>query len=361
LYCGFGGDTVGMRVDGVLSWIFGDQLGSTGITYLADGSGTVRQFYYPFGGIRNPGGGPVVDTDVGFTGQRLDETTGLMFYQARYYDPVTARFISADTMIPGPGNPQDFNRYSYVRNNPVGYTDPSGNCATRNGTIIDDASSDPCSPPGVRWVSLAEGIGGAGDGMPTCSMVPGLYQCTIDSNPGDPSLGYLIFGLIELAFNLSPLGVLTDIAECSEGNKVSCGFVGLEFFSGLGPLKRLLKNFKYADEFFDAGRAADRIADSSSAARRAVGWSNDVRNGARLATDDALDAAEDFLGQGYRDLGDGRFKSVDGTRQVRMGELDITGQHGGGPHMNFERLLPDPLRPGRFRIVENRHIFLIEE
>jgi len=127
LYYSFGGDTVGMRVDGELSWIFGDQFGSTGVTYKADGSGTVRQSYYPFGGIRNPGGAPVVATDVGFTGQRLDETTGLMFYQARYYDPLTARFISADTMIPDPGNPQDFNRYSYVRNNPLGYTDPSGN------------------------------------------------------------------------------------------------------------------------------------------------------------------------------------------------------------------------------------------
>jgi len=39
LYYGFGGDTVGMRVDGELSWIFADQLGSTGITYKADGSG----------------------------------------------------------------------------------------------------------------------------------------------------------------------------------------------------------------------------------------------------------------------------------------------------------------------------------
>ncbi len=267
-YYGFGGDTVGMRVDGVLSWIFSDQLGSTGITYKADGSGMSRQFYYPFGGIRNPGGAPVVDTDVGFTGQRLDETTGLMFYQARYYDPLTARFISADTIVPSLLNPQDLNRYSYVRNNPVNYTDPSGNCATRNGTIIDDASTDPCSPPGIRWVSMAEGIGYTGDGMPTCRMVPGLYQCTIDSNPGDPSLGYLIFGLIELGFNLSPLGVLTDLAECSDGNKVSCGFAGLEFFSGLGPLKRLLKNFKYADDFFDLGRAADKVADTAGAIPR---------------------------------------------------------------------------------------------
>ena len=47
--------------------------------------------------------------------------------------------------------------------------------------------------------------------------------------------------------------------------------------------------------------------------------------------------------------------------QIRMGELDVTGQHAGGPHLSFERLAPDPLRPGRFDVVENRHISLLEE
>jgi len=218
-----------------------------------------RQFYYPFGGIRNPGGASVVDTGVGFTGQRLDESTGLMFCQARYYDPLTARFISADTIIPDPGNPQDFNRYSYVRNNPVGYTDPSGNCATRNGTIIDDASTDPRSPPGIRWVSLAEGLGYTGDGMPTCNMVPGLYQCSIDSNRGDPSLGNLVFGLIALGFNLSPLGVLTDLAECSEGNKVSCDLPPP--LRGLPDPKRYMSAEAGEDQFaVTAGQGYDAAA-----------------------------------------------------------------------------------------------------
>jgi RHS repeat-associated protein len=162
LYYSFGGDTIGMRVDGVLSWIFSDQLGSTGITYKADGSGTSRQFYYSYGGIRNPGGAAVVDTDVGFTGQRLDETTGLMFYQARYYDPLTARFISADTIVPDPGNPQDFNRYTYVRNNPVTCTDPSGNCSrvaksleniynAETGGTINLGSGDECPDSFTLW------------------------------------------------------------------------------------------------------------------------------------------------------------------------------------------------------------------
>jgi len=49
-----------------------------------------------------------------------------MYYEARYYDPALGRFISADTIVPEPGNPQALNRYSYVYNNPLRYTDPTG-------------------------------------------------------------------------------------------------------------------------------------------------------------------------------------------------------------------------------------------
>ncbi len=64
----------------------------------------------------------------GDIGQTHDGSTGLMHYNARYYDPLVGRFISADTIVPNPANPQDLNRYTYVRNNPVRYTDPTGHC-----------------------------------------------------------------------------------------------------------------------------------------------------------------------------------------------------------------------------------------
>jgi RHS repeat-associated protein len=60
-----------------------------------------------------------------YTGQRLD-TTDLYYYGARYYDPAIGRFISADTIVPDPYDPQSLNRYSYCRNNPLRYIDPSG-------------------------------------------------------------------------------------------------------------------------------------------------------------------------------------------------------------------------------------------
>jgi RHS repeat-associated protein len=69
-----------------------------------------------------------IPTDKKFTGQRLDSATGLYYYGARYYAPDIGRFISADTIVPAPANPQAFNRYSYAVNNPLRYTDPTGNC-----------------------------------------------------------------------------------------------------------------------------------------------------------------------------------------------------------------------------------------
>ncbi|GJL61394.1 MAG: hypothetical protein NPIRA04_00480 [Nitrospirales bacterium] len=47
-------------------------------------------------------------------------------YEARYYDPVLGRFISADTIVPSTTDPQALNRYAYANNNPILYTDLSG-------------------------------------------------------------------------------------------------------------------------------------------------------------------------------------------------------------------------------------------
>ncbi len=70
-------------------------------------------------------------TDYQFTGQRQESALGpasfgLYDFNARFYDPLLGRFISADTIVPGAGNPQALNRYSCVLNNPLKYIDPSG-------------------------------------------------------------------------------------------------------------------------------------------------------------------------------------------------------------------------------------------
>ncbi|MBN2074581.1 MAG: RHS repeat-associated core domain-containing protein [Dehalococcoidales bacterium] len=96
--------------------------------------GTIK--YYPFGGTRAGD----VPTDIKFTGQRLDDT-GLYYYNARYYDATIGRFISADAIVPGPANPQNFNRYSYCLNNPLKYIDPSGHDVEIGGINTKDLDS----------------------------------------------------------------------------------------------------------------------------------------------------------------------------------------------------------------------------
>jgi RHS repeat-associated protein len=82
-----------------------------------------RQWYYPYGSVRASTG--TLPTKRTYTGQIADDT-GLYFYNARYYASGLGRFASADSIVPGAGEPQAFNRYAFVFNNPLKYTDPSG-------------------------------------------------------------------------------------------------------------------------------------------------------------------------------------------------------------------------------------------
>lgn len=57
----------------------------------------------------------------------MDGSTGLYNYDARLYDPVIGRFVSADSLVPRVFDSMSYNRYAYCRNNPLIYVDPSGN------------------------------------------------------------------------------------------------------------------------------------------------------------------------------------------------------------------------------------------
>ena len=110
-------------VDG-LAYYHQDHLGSS--TRMTDAAGTVIRTmgYQPYGTDSYSTGSASVKYK--YTGQEKDNT-GLYYYGARFYDPDLGRFLQADTIIPYPDDPQSFNRYSYVRNNPIKYIDPSGN------------------------------------------------------------------------------------------------------------------------------------------------------------------------------------------------------------------------------------------
>ena len=120
-----GSTRVAMRTGGTLYFMLSDHLGSTSLTTDASGNVISELRYKPWGEVRYDSG--VTPTEYTYTGQRsYVESFGLMYYGARWLDVSLGRFAQADSIIPGAGNSQAWDRYSYSFNNPVRYTDPTG-------------------------------------------------------------------------------------------------------------------------------------------------------------------------------------------------------------------------------------------
>ncbi len=105
-------------------YYLGDHLGST--TQVRDSSRNLvfSATYDPFGKSYEESG----TETYRYAGEKHDDPTSLVHLRARQYDPDIGRFVSADPLLGFPADPQSLNRYSYVGNNPLKYTDPSGLC-----------------------------------------------------------------------------------------------------------------------------------------------------------------------------------------------------------------------------------------
>ncbi|MBP8059866.1 MAG: RHS repeat-associated core domain-containing protein [Chloroflexi bacterium] len=105
-------------------------------------------YFLPYGGYRYPSTPPPSElTDTGFTGHKHNDSVGLIYMQARFYVPSIGRFASADTIVPGPTNPQAYNRYSYVLGNPLRLVDPSGHgICDPEGNCQNNPPPPSCNP-----------------------------------------------------------------------------------------------------------------------------------------------------------------------------------------------------------------------
>ncbi|MFT7224462.1 MAG: RHS repeat-associated protein [Cellvibrionaceae bacterium] len=112
---------------------------------------------------------PGTGNDLLYTGREYDQSTGLYYYRARYYDPELGRFISEDPL----GFAAGINFYAYVNNNPVNYNDPSGKIAFAiplitggigaiagaTGSVIGQIVSGGFSDFSLTEVGVATGVG----------------------------------------------------------------------------------------------------------------------------------------------------------------------------------------------------------
>lgn len=124
-YYTLGGTQVAVRDSaggGSLNYLLGDQLGSTTTSVNASTGATQTQRFLPYGAPRS---GSIAATDRGWIGQTKDNSTGLQYLNARYYDPTIGRFTATDPLA-DLGRPSTLDAYGYAGGSPVTMSDPSG-------------------------------------------------------------------------------------------------------------------------------------------------------------------------------------------------------------------------------------------
>ena len=104
-----------------------DHLGSSSLVVNSNGAVEEEEMFYPYGGERWTSGND--PNHYKFTGKERDSETGLDYSGARYYGSSLARFITPDAKLMSVRHlmdPQKWNRYAYVHNNPLAFIDPDG-------------------------------------------------------------------------------------------------------------------------------------------------------------------------------------------------------------------------------------------
>lgn len=120
------GNTIAIRENGAIKYYaaFTDQQGNI-LSVVDENGGRVFDATYDAWG-RQTVTLNTIGLRRGYTGHEMMGEFGLINMNGRVYDPTLGRFLSPDNYVQAPDNSQSFNRYSYCLNNPLKYTDPSG-------------------------------------------------------------------------------------------------------------------------------------------------------------------------------------------------------------------------------------------
>ncbi|WP_246741468.1 RHS repeat-associated core domain-containing protein [Bradyrhizobium aeschynomenes] len=243
-----------------------DHLGS--ISAISDQNGLLveRLSYDAWGKRRNVDGtddttGSITSqTTRGFTDHEELSVAGLIHMNGRIYDPLLARFTSADTVTESPFSTQGWNRYSYVGNDPLTFTDPSGHCFL-----------------GCFWNAIGKAVSGAWKAVThffqTNAIARAILQigATIMLNAVLPGLGLgLAAGSFGLAVTSAAGGAMiaTGLSGGNIGQVLKAGLIAgvtAAAFYGVGELTTHNPDFgtlKYAENV--AGHALVGCASSAA-------------------------------------------------------------------------------------------------
>ena len=142
-----------------LTYVLSDHHGSFAHLVTSTGTNDVAESFTAYGNRRSgttwsgsPSSGDETAINAvsrwGYTGETvLGVSLGLIDLNGRVEDAVTGRFLSADPYVQNMGDSQNFNRYSYVNNNPLTFIDPSGFTKCRDGCDSNGNPSNQYQPP----------------------------------------------------------------------------------------------------------------------------------------------------------------------------------------------------------------------
>lgn len=210
-----------------------------------------RLAYDAWGDLTNPakgfGGDPDAAADealtsIGYTGHEEFWSVGLVHTYARLYNPAIGRWLSPDPTVPNLYDGQSLNRYSYVLNNPMSYSNPSG--------FVSEVCGQDC-------VSCNAGGGGG----PSCvspqsawtpNWVPdGTWGDMIERSPANPRYNYYLADLLNFhgQFEIRLTVAKKMDSHCPPGNAGSgpLNFLGHHWFAsgtvegGVGPAAGMLR------------------------------------------------------------------------------------------------------------------------
>ena len=244
---------------------FKDHLGSLDV--LTNSSGEIAQelSFDPWGKRRNATNWTALtgtslsdfDTSIttrGFTGHEMLDKVGIVHMNGRIYDSKLGRFLQADPFVQDVGNTQSTNRYSYVLNNPLNATDPSGFIIFTLAAVFAVAAD----LVAAELVAALFALASAADtllagGSLSDALIAGLSGLAFSGLAGNLTAASVGFNL-QTAATVVAYGAIGGITSVLQGGKFGDGFRSAAITGALGGL-----GAKISNGMGNLGKAATKI------------------------------------------------------------------------------------------------------
>lgn len=253
-----------------------DHLGS--VTEITDETGVLVEelAYDAWGRRRSADWGevltspPLLDTLRGFTHHEMLDDVALIHMNGRVYDPALGRFLSADPYVQFPANLQSYNRYSYVLNNPLSFTDPSGHFLAglvfaAVGALLVTGNLDNVFAFLAQNFQIVFAIGLA-------TLIPNPYlagfAAGIISTGGNLKAGIIgaltggAYAIPNVGMRIAVSSLVGGVGARLQGGKFLSGFLSSGFSAGFGAgAQKFLQNAHYATKLIATSVAGGLAAE----------------------------------------------------------------------------------------------------